>query len=139
MDRPNYINPNTHSRRGAPPLAPPHTTIIQHATRQVYVIKTRKNYLYYYELDYYTHSASTTNGDGAVAGNEACSFVWGISGGFDAIDLSYGPIGSIPWLGSGGGGKEEGSQNMGGAEAIWGGKNDHFMGAMGTVGSGGQI
>ncbi len=42
-------------------------------------------------------------------------------GGLDAIDSSYGTIGSIPWLGSGGGDKE-GSQNMGGAEAIWGGK-----------------
>jgi hypothetical protein len=59
--------------------------------------------------------------DDAIAGNDdACSFVWGISGGLDAIDLSYGTIGSIPWLGSGGSG-EEGSQNMGGAEAIWGG------------------
>jgi hypothetical protein len=33
--------------------------------------------------------------------------------------LSYGPIGFIRWLGSGGG-KEEGSQKMGGAEAIFG-------------------
>ncbi len=59
--------------------------------------------------------------DDAIAGNNnACSFVWGISGGFDAIDSSHGTIGSISWLGSGGGGKE-GSQNMGSAEAIWGG------------------
>ena len=58
----------------------------------------------------------------AIADNDdACSFVWGISGGFDAIDSSHETIGSIPWLGSGGGG-EEGSQNMGGAEAIWGGQ-----------------
>ncbi len=60
--------------------------------------------------------------DDTIAGNNnACSFVWGISGGFDTIDLSYGTIGSIPWLGGGGGG-EEGSQNMGGAEAIRGGQ-----------------
>ncbi len=60
--------------------------------------------------------------DDAITGNDnACSFVWGISGGFNAIDLSHGTIGSIPWLGSGGGGKE-GSQNIGGAEAIWGGQ-----------------
>ena len=60
--------------------------------------------------------------DDAIAGNnDACSFVWGISSGFDAIDSSHGTIGSIPWLGSGGGG-EEGSQNMGSAEAIWGGQ-----------------
>ena len=54
----------------------------------------------------------------AIAGNDACSFVWGISGGFNAIDLSYGPIGSIPWVGSGGGG-EEGKQNMGGTVGLW--------------------
>ncbi len=60
--------------------------------------------------------------DDVIAGNnDACSFNWGISGGFNAIDLSHGTIGSIPWLGSGGGGKE-GSQNMGGAEAIRGGQ-----------------
>jgi hypothetical protein len=60
--------------------------------------------------------------DDAIAGNDnACSFVWGISGGSNAIDSFHGTIGSIPWLGSGGGGKE-GSQNMGGAEAIWGGQ-----------------
>ena len=52
--------------------------------------------------------------------------------------MSYGPIGSIPSLSSGGGG-EEGSQNMGDAEAIWGGKHDRFKGEMGTNGSGGQI
>jgi hypothetical protein len=63
--------------------------------------------------------------DDTIAGNDdACSFVWGISGGFDAIDSSHGTIGSIPWLGSGGGG-EEGSQNRGGAEAIWGGAKNH--------------
>ncbi len=62
------------------------------------------------------------NDDDAIAGNDdACIFVWGISSGFDAINLSHGTFGSIPWLGSGGGGKE-GSQNMGGAEAIWGGQ-----------------
>jgi hypothetical protein len=70
--------------------------------------------------------------DDAVAGNDACSFVWGISGGFDAIDSSYGPIGSAPWLGSGGGG-EEGKQNMGNAEAILGGQNDRFKGERGLM------
>ena len=59
--------------------------------------------------------------DDALAGNnDACSFVKGIYGGLDAIDSSYGTIGSIPWLGSCSG-DEEGSQNMGGAEAIVGG------------------
>jgi len=60
-----------------------------------------------------------------VAGNDACSFVWGISCGFDAIDASYGPIGSIPWLGSGGSG-EEGKQNMGDTGAILGGRKLSF-------------
>ena len=61
------------------------------------------------------------NIDDAFAGNDTCSFVLGISGGFDAIDSSYGPIGSIPWLDSSGGG-EEGKQNMGNAEVILGGQ-----------------
>jgi len=44
---------------------------------------------------------------------------------FDAIDASYGPIESIPWLGSGGGG-EEGRQNMGDTGAILGGRKLSF-------------
>ncbi len=63
--------------------------------------------------------------DDAVADNNACSFVWGISSGFGAINLSYGPIGSIPWLGSSSGGKE-GKQNMGNTEAILGGRKQSF-------------
>jgi hypothetical protein len=42
-----------------------------------------------------------------------------ISGRSVAIGLSYGPIGIVRWLSSGGG-KEEVSQKMGGAEAILG-------------------
>ena len=43
---------------------------------------------------------------------------WAVSGGSDTIGLSYGPIGIIMSLGSGGRG-EEGSRNVGGAAAIW--------------------
>jgi hypothetical protein len=35
-------------RHGALPLAPPHTTISQHAVLQVYVIKTREYYCFFY-------------------------------------------------------------------------------------------
>ena len=35
----------SHGRHGAPPPAPRHTTIRQHAMRQVYVVKTRKTIL----------------------------------------------------------------------------------------------
>ncbi len=45
--------------------------------------------------------------------------LWTISGCCDAIGLSYGPIGIVRWLGSGGD-KEEGSQKIDGAEAILG-------------------
>ena len=65
--------------------------------------------------------------DDTVAGNnDACSFVWGVSGGFDAIASSYGPIGSIPWLSFGGGG-EECSQNMGNTEAILGEQKSYIL------------
>ena len=37
-----------------------HTTIHQHATQPVYVVKTRKNNTYYYLLDYYVHNALAT-------------------------------------------------------------------------------
>ncbi len=60
--------------------------------------------------------------DDAIAGNnDACSFVWGISGGFYKIDSFYGTIGSIPWLGSGGSG-EEGSQTWVAWRQFGGGK-----------------
>jgi hypothetical protein len=37
-----------YGHHGALPLAPPHTTISQHAARQVYVVKTREYYCFYY-------------------------------------------------------------------------------------------
>jgi hypothetical protein len=37
-----------YGRHGAPPPAPPHTTISQHAVRQVYDIKTKEYICYYY-------------------------------------------------------------------------------------------
>ena len=43
-----------------------------------------------------------------VAGNDACSWVWAISGGSDTSVLSYEPIGIVRELGSSGsaGGKD---------------------------------
>jgi hypothetical protein len=55
-----------------------------------------------------------------VAGNGARSRIWAISGGTDAIGLSYGPISIVLQLCFHGGSKEV-SQNMGNTEAIWGG------------------
>ena len=52
------------------------------------------------------------------ADDDACSHKWAVSGGSDTIGLSYGPIGIVVSLGSGGRG-EEGSRNVGGAAAIW--------------------
>ncbi len=40
--------PSPYGRHGALPPAPPHTTISQHAARQVYVVKTREYYCFYY-------------------------------------------------------------------------------------------
>jgi hypothetical protein len=37
-----------YGRHGALPPAPSHTTISQHAAQQVYVIKTREYYCFYY-------------------------------------------------------------------------------------------
>ena len=48
-------------RHGALSLAPPHTTISQHAVRQVYVIKTREYYCVYYLLAILRHNASSTH------------------------------------------------------------------------------
>ncbi len=39
--------PSPYGRHGAPPLAPPHTSISQHDACQVYVIKTRGYYYFY--------------------------------------------------------------------------------------------
>jgi hypothetical protein len=39
-----------YGRHDAPPPTPPHTTIIQHDARQVYVVKTRGYYCFYYLL-----------------------------------------------------------------------------------------
>ena len=51
------------------------------------------------------------------AADDACSCVWAIFGSFDTRGLSYGPIGVVVLLGSGGRCKE-GSRNVGGAAAI---------------------
>ena len=52
------------------------------------------------------------------ADDDARSHKWAVSGGSNAIGSSYGPIGIVVSLGSGGRG-EEGSRNVGGATAIW--------------------
>ncbi len=59
-------HPNHGSRRChtvamlPPPPAPPHTTISQHAARQIYVVKTREYYCFYYLLAILRHDASLT-------------------------------------------------------------------------------
>ena len=53
------------------------------------------------------------------ADDGARSRVWAVSGGSNTRGLSFGPIGIDVSLGSGGGGGEEGSRNMGDAVAIW--------------------
>ncbi len=47
---PPWRPPLPYGRHGAPPPALPHTTISQHDARQVYVIKTRGYYCFYYFL-----------------------------------------------------------------------------------------
>jgi len=42
--------PLPYDLHGAPPPAPPHTIIIQHAAQQVYVVKTREYNCFYYLL-----------------------------------------------------------------------------------------
>ncbi len=75
-------------------------------------------------------------------GNIAFSPIWDISGGSEAIGLSYGPIGIIQRLIFGSNDKER-SQKIGGAEAILGVGGLLFTFCVaaiwGTVGSGGQI
>ena len=55
------------------------------------------------------------------ADDEARSHKWAVSGGSDAIGSSYGTIGIVASLGSGGRG-EEGSRNVGGASSRLGGQ-----------------
>jgi hypothetical protein len=43
-----------------PPPALPHTTISQHAAQQVYVVKSRKYYCFYYLLAILRHDALST-------------------------------------------------------------------------------
>jgi hypothetical protein len=53
--------PSSHSCHGAPLLAPRHSTISQHATQQVYVVKTRVSKFYQYQLSYLVHDALSTH------------------------------------------------------------------------------
>ena len=42
--------PSPYGGHGAPPPAPPHTTISQHDKGQVYIVKTGEYYCFYYLL-----------------------------------------------------------------------------------------
>ncbi len=52
--------PLPYGHHGALPPALPHTKISQHAARQVYVVKTREKYCFYYLLAILRHDASLT-------------------------------------------------------------------------------
>jgi hypothetical protein len=52
--------PSPYGCHGALSLAPPHTIISQHAVQQVYVIKTREYYCFYYLVAILMHNASST-------------------------------------------------------------------------------
>jgi hypothetical protein len=52
--------PLPYGRHGALPPAPPHTIIGQHAVQQVYVVKTREYYCFYYLLAILRHDALLT-------------------------------------------------------------------------------
>jgi hypothetical protein len=54
---PTWRLPLHYGRHGALLLALPHTAISQHAARQVYVVKTRKYYCFYYLLAILRHDA----------------------------------------------------------------------------------
>jgi hypothetical protein len=82
--------------------------------------------------------ARCLDGDNAVAGDDAHSHIWAVSGSSDAIDPPYGLIDIVRLLGYRGG-NGEGSRNMGDAEAIWGVDTGWFAALIGTVGRGGQI
>jgi hypothetical protein len=53
--------PSPYGRHGALPRAPPHTTISQHAGQQVYVIKTREYYCFYYVFISYIKAQCIVN------------------------------------------------------------------------------
>jgi hypothetical protein len=75
---------------------PRHTTISQHATQYVYVVKLEKRYLL---LLFSLLCAQHINGDNVVAGDDAHSHVWTVYGGSNAIVPSYGPIVIVLLLG----------------------------------------
>ncbi len=71
--------------------APPHTAISQHAARQVYVVKTREYYCFYYLLAILRHEASSTHRQCTVP---VCLRV-ASEGGAKSIILSAGGIESM--------------------------------------------
>ncbi len=58
---PTWRPPLPYGRHGALLPAPPHTTISQHDAQQVYFIKTRGYYCFYYLLALLRHDASLTH------------------------------------------------------------------------------
>ncbi len=78
--------PLLYSRHGALLPAPPRTAISQHAAQQVYVIKTRKKYCFYYLIAMLRHDASLTH--------RQCTFLVCLrvasAGGAESIILSVG-------------------------------------------------
>ncbi len=52
--------PSPYGHHGVLSLAPPHTTISQHAVRQVCVVKNREYYCFYYLLAILRHDTSLT-------------------------------------------------------------------------------
>ncbi len=81
------------------------------------LLKLEKQYLL---LLIWILCAWRVNDNNVVASNDARSRIWAISSSFDTIGLSYGPTGIVRYLGSRSGSKE-GSWDMSGMEAIWGG------------------
>ncbi len=72
--------PSPWGRHGALPLAPPQTTISQHAAHKVYVVKTREYYCFCYLFAILRHNTLSTH--------RACVFAGCISGGAESRILS---------------------------------------------------
>ncbi len=83
--------PLPYGRHGALLLALPHTTISQHATQQVYVVKTREYYCFYYFLAILRHNALSTHRWCTVP---ECLQVASV-GGAESIILSAGGVESM--------------------------------------------
>ncbi len=115
---------------------PRHTTISQHATQQVYIIKKLKkiNSLLIFSL----LCAKHIDDDDMVVGDNVRSRVWAVCGGSNAIGLSYGQIGIVLLLGFRDGIKEC-NQTLAARRQFWVPIDGCFDGFLGTVRSSSQI